>query len=369
MTERVGVVLSGAAARGPYQAGALAVLLPSLAAHGQRPVVLLGTSSGGITAALVAQFADLPADEAGRAVEETWVGFGDVFRNPLCTPGPAAAVAARLAGLGVVGAPDALLDVTPLRERAGALFRPDRIAANLADGHVESVAVAATVCPPARSAARSRLFVQGTQPTPARAVDIVPVVVTLDHLLASAAIPGMFPPVLIDEPAVGAGFYVDGGVRLNAPLRSAVDLGVDRLVVISGHSLDPPPVPPLAGPYRPPDLASTAAMAVRAILADALGDDVDTLRRKNHRAGHRVVPHLLVAPADGELAALAAAAFAPAGPWDPYWAIGRLLDALGEGSGRDELLSLVLFRRAYAEALVEQGRRDATAALAAGWQV
>lgn len=368
MTERVGLVLSGAAARGPYQAGALAVLLPALAAHGQRPVVLLGTSSGGITAALVAQCADLPADEAGRAVEEIWIGFGDVFRNPLCTPGPAAAVLARLAGLGVVGAPDALLDVTPLRERAAALFRPDRIAANLAGGRIESLAVAATVCPPARSAARSRLFVQGRSPAPARAVDVVPVDVALDHLLASAAIPGMFPPVLIDEPPVGAGWYVDGGVRLNAPLRPAVDLGVDRLVVISGHSLDPPPVPPLAGPYRPPDIASTAAMAVRAILADALGDDVDTLHRKNHRAGHRVVPHLVVAPADGDLAALAAETFAPAGPWDPYWVIGRLLDSLGEGGGRDELLSLVLFRQAYAEGLADQGRRDATATLATGWR-
>lgn len=367
MTERVGLVLSGAAARGPYQAGALAVLLPALAAQGQRPVVLLGTSSGGITAALVAQFADLPAEEAGRAVEDVWTGFGDVFRNPLRTPGPALAVGARLAGLGVIGAPDALLDVTPLRVRAGALFRPERIAANLADGHLESLAVAATVCPPARSAARSRLFVQGTQPPPARAVDVVEVDLRLDHLLASAAIPGMFPPVLIDEAPVGAGYYVDGGVRLNAPLRSAVELGVDRLVVVSGHSLDPPPVPPLTGPYRPPDLASTAAMAVRAILADALGDDVATLRSKNRRSGHRVVPHLVVAPQDGDLGALAAESFTPAGPWDPYWAIGRLLDSLGEGGGRDELLSLVLFRRAYAEGLVAHGRRDAATALAAGW--
>ncbi|MBW0117242.1 patatin-like phospholipase family protein [Pseudonocardia abyssalis] len=369
MSERVGLVLSGAAARGPYQAGALAVLLPALAEQGRRPGVLLGTSSGGITAALVAQCADLPPGDAGRLVEETWIGFGDVFRNPLCTPGPAAAVAARLAGLGMIGAPDALLDVTPLRSRAGELFRPDRVAANIASGAVESVAVAATVCPPARSAARSRLFVQGARPSPAHAVDVVPVALRLDHLLASAAIPGMFPPVLIDESTVGAGWYVDGGVRLNAPLRPAVDLGVDRLVVISGHSVDPPPVPPLTPPYHAPDLASTAAMSVRAILADGLADDVATLRSKNRRPEHRVVPHLVVAPEDGELAAIAAESFAPTGPWDPYWAIGRLLDSLGAGSGRDELLSLVLFREAYAEGLAERGRRDAARALDAGWVV
>ena len=47
----------------------------------------------------------------------------------------------------------------------------------------------------------------------------------------------------------------------------------------------------------------------------------------------------------------------------------RLTDqGLGEGGGRDELLSLVLFRQAYAQGLAAQGRSDATAALAAGWR-
>ncbi len=361
-------MLSGAAARGPYQAGALSVLLPALAADGHSPVVLLGTSSGGITAALVAQFADLPPAAAGAAVEQTWLHFGDVFRNPLHTPGPTVAVLARLAGAGFVPATDALLDVTPLRERAAALYRPARVAANLASGAVESLAVAATVCPPARSAARSRLFVQGRVPAPAPAVDAVPVELRVEHLLASAAIPGMFPPLRIDDPSVGPGWYVDGGVRLNAPFQAALDLGVDRLVVLSGHSVDVPPVPPSTSD-RPPDLAAAAALSVRAILADALADDLASLRRKNRRPGFREVPHLVVAPWDGELAALAAASFRPSGPFDPYWAIGRMLDALGTGSGRDELLSLVLFGPAYAAVLAERGRRDAEAALAAGWQI
>ncbi len=80
------------------------------------------------------------------------------------------------------------------------------------------------------------------------------------------------------------------------------------------------------------------------------------------------MPHLVVAPRDGELAALAAA-FRPSGPFDPYWAIGRMLDALGTGSGRDELLSLVLFGPAYAAVLAERGRHDAGVALATGWQI
>lgn len=372
---RVGLVLAGAAARGPYEAGALAELLPVVAAEGRRPTVLLGTSSGAITAALAAQFADLPPGEAGEQVAATWVDFGQVFINPLLAPGPALALLTRLAGGWVdpfVGPVSALLDVTPLRTRATALFRPDRVAANLVARHVDTLAVAATVCPQAGSAARTRLFVQGKQPGAMKDgyLDAVPAAITVDHLLASAAIPMVFPPVYVADPASVAGWYVDGGVRLNAPLGAALATGVERLVVISGHSLEPTPVPPTPREHAP-DLAATSALAMRAVLADALGDDLRSLRRKNARrgVGHRVVPHLLVAPQDGELARLAAESFDPKTPADAYWPIGRLLDALGSGTGRDELLSMILFRREYAQRLVEAGRRDAKAALAAGWHV
>jgi NTE family protein len=271
-------------------------------------------------------------------------------------------------GAGFVPPVTAILDVTPLQERAAELFRPERVAANVASGAVRSLAVAATVCPPARSAARSRLFVQGVAPASreeSHGVDVVATPITVQHLLGSAAIPGLFPPVRVDGP--GAGYYVDGGVRLNAPFGTALDLGVDRLVVISAHSVDAPPV--ADHDEGPPDLAAVAALSVRAILADALGDDIRALRRKNVRPGRKVVPHLVVAPRDGDLARLAAAAFHPSGPWDEYWAIARLLDALGDGPGRDELLSLMLFRDGYAKALVEQGRADAMEVLAGGWTV
>jgi NTE family protein len=367
MPETVGLLLAGAAARGPYQAGALSALLPALEAEGRRPVVLLGTSSGGISSALVAQFADLPAEEAGARIVDTWTGFGSVFRNPLLSHAPAA-FAARMLGAGFVPPVYGVLDVTPLQEHAAALFDPARVTANIDAGRIRSLAVAATVCPPARSAARSRLFVQGVAPRAQEddyGVDVVPTPVTLEHLLGSAAIPGLFPPVRVHGP--GAGYYIDGGVRLNAPFQAGIDLGVDRLVVVSAHSLDAPPVEDPVD--APPDLAAVAALAVRAILADALGDDLRSLQRKNKREHWRTVEHIVVAPNDGDLGALAAANFHPLSPLDEYWAIAKLLDALGAGPGRDELLSLMLFRDGYARALVEQGRRDALTAIARGWQV
>jgi NTE family protein len=202
------------------------------------------------------------------------------------------------------------------------------------------------------------------------------------HLLASAAIPVLFPPEYVPEPAAVRGWYVDGGVRLNAPLGAALAAGVTRVVVVSGHSAG---VPPSHGPVDrgdPPDMAASIAVSLRAVLADGLADDLQALGRRNRwvermrdtlpadAVPYRSVPYLLVAPEDGRLAALAADAFRPSMlPPDAYWAIGRLLDVLGDGPGRDELLSLILFDPDYATAQVKLGREHAEQALATGWRL
>jgi hypothetical protein len=120
---------------------------------------------------------------------------------------------------------------------------------------------------------------------------------------------------------------------------------------------------------------------VRAVLSDGLSDDLHALGRHNRwlreiedvvpedrRPGTRV-PYLAVAPEDGQLAQLAADVFRPSAlPLTANSAIGRMLDALGDGVGRDELLSLILFDGEYARQQVELGRRRAEEALADGWR-
>jgi NTE family protein len=376
--ERVGLVLSGAAARGPFQAGALTVLVPALRAAGHEPVVLLGTSSGALTTALLAQFTDT-GDDAGQHVADVWAGFGPVFANPLYTPA-LPRLLGRTFATTFTDPVTALLDTGPLRARATELYDPARVRANVAAGRLRTVAVAATTCPTGGAAARSRLFVLGKQLGRALydpAVDVVEVGdLTVQQLLASAAIPVLFPPEYVPQPKEIRGWYVDGGVRLNAPLDAAIAAGVSRVVVVSGHSAVVPPPPEPVDKGTPPDLAGAVAVSLRAVLTDSLTDDLQSLGRKNRRVacgaapGYGEVPYLLVDPPDGALADLAAAAFRPRSlPPDTYWVIGRLLDILGEGPGRDELLSLILFDPDYATAQIKMGRERAEQALALGWRL
>lgn len=369
----LGLVVSGAAARGPYEAGAVAEILRHLPAD--RPLVLLGTSSGAITVALLAQYAD-DGTRAGERVAEVWARVHDVYTNPVRTlPALGASLAARAAGLGG-GRVSSVLDVAPLRAVAGREFDAELTARIVGGPRVRSLAVAATVVPDRGAAARTRLFVAGAPPEPGtqHATDVVATRVEVEHLLASAAIPVLFPPVWVDTPGV-SGWYVDGGVRLNAPLQEALRFGVSELVVVSGHALTPAPVPAqIATPV--PDLDLAAAVSVRAVLTDALGDDIEALRRRHALVRDlapdplpdhlRPVPFRVVAPPDGELAALAGAAYRSRrrGPWDAAWGIDRLLAAGGDGPGRDELLSLVLFDPDYAAAQIERGRAHARAVMA-----
>jgi NTE family protein len=370
----LGLVISGAAARGPYEAGAVAEIVRALPPR--RPLVLLGTSSGAITAALLAQFAE-HGEEAGERVADVWREVHGVYTNPVLTlPGTGLALGARAVGL--PGRVTSVLDVGPLQQMARKRFHAGEVARIVGGPRVPSLGVAATVVPDRGVAARTRLFVAGKQPDleePLHATDVVDTRVEAEHLLASAAIPVLFPPVWVPEPSTHRGWYVDGGVRLNAPLDAALRFGVAELLVVSGHSLAPAAVPPGQGPE--PDLDRAAAVSVRAVLTDALGDDIEALHRRNRtirelvgdrpvEPRHRRVPFRVVAPADGQLAGLARESFDARArcPWDASWAIERLLAAGGDGIGRDELLSLVFFDPGYAEAQIERGRADAQAALA-----
>ena len=391
------VVLTGAAARGAFQAGALSRLVPALEAQGHRPTIYLGTSAGAINAALFGSFAHLPVEQAAEQLLDVWraMDSGDVIRPPALSlfgeglrflPGA-------LFGLG--HGIDSILDTTPLRRTAEKVLNSAQIAVNVASGVVDAVGVAATRVPPTEPTsaeqhwhiadAQSVLFLDTTLDAsgvtdPTRALWMAPGPITAEQVLASAAIPVAFPPIKVTTPEPFQGWYLDGGVRLNAPLRPAPVLGADHLVVISAHATAYPEALPMGVGERP-DVLDAAALTLHSILADRVIEDLAEIRTRNRWLAEgaelctssgrslRTINLLEVSPAPGVLAALASDVL-DSKRFDPRAAfLSRALRGLGDGPGEMELLSYAYFDNDYFQAQIEVGIAAAVQALARGWTV
>jgi NTE family protein len=395
----VAVVLAGGGARGAYEMGALSALLPYLDARGERPRVIVGTSVGAINAAYLASTAQDPVAKVLDAGVRLWaeIGFDEVLR-PLLSP---AELARALGSVGeFLRVPGArlwsLLDSAPLAATLRGRLHVGRIHANVARRALHAAAVVATS---ARHGA-SVVFHDGggrVAPDRDRAIDYVQTRLGLDHVRASAAIPGVFPAVKISRPATAAGWYFDGGTRLNTPIKPALALGADRVVVIALNSLR------AASVRGRPQALDGASELAQAVLVDPLVHDVQTLATINsiltHRDGdrgtaaaaprtsgagrerapraqapesgartglHKRVPYIFIAPErPQEIGAIAARVYREhyAGLLDvassPSLALlGRAFGA-GDSPARGELFSYLFFAREFAEALMERGRADA----------
>jgi NTE family protein len=371
--------LAGAVARGAYEAGALTDILthPNTGLNSLGSTFFLGTSSGAINALLwgIEATPGKSLANAGRAVEGTWLGIRprNVFRRPL---DPHNWVPSLRAAFGLKDVYD-LLDTTPLLETVTAHMQqpPNAIAANIAAGSVEGVGAVATYFPGAASSGRTRIFWESNIPAPAGArgaIDFMATPLEPEHVVASSAVPALFPARQVTKPPGAKGWYLDGGVRLNTPLKPAIDLGADRIIVVSSFAAEYPPLP--SGPppaRRQPNVAEAAALSLHAVLGDGLIEDLARLRHVNalvghngahNPKGHRVIPHMVVAPRNGVLSKLARQHF-KAAPLSLYWVIDRLL------THNDELLSYLYFNKGYFNAQFRQARKDAAPVLAAGWKV
>ncbi len=371
-------MLAGGGARGAYEAGALAALAPALAARGEAPDVLVGTSIGALNGAFFAARADQSLEATAAAGVEMWreLCWRDALR-PLVSPselGRLLGTAAMLAGL-PGGDLSGLLDPSPLRGTLERLVSFEQIARNVKDGTLTSAAVVAT----AYATTGSVVFHHGgpaVKPDLVRAIDYVATALAPEHVLASAAIPGAFPAVEISVPPAAAGWYSDGGVRLNAPLKPALALGANRVIVIGLNSSLTP-----AQASARPDAIDGIAQLLQVVLADQLADDVATLATVNEtlasarssaggehagRRRRRTIPYIFIAPSDRlEIGRLAREVYkrryAGIGGLvrDTDLAlIGRIVNA-ERSAIHGELLSYLFLAREFLDELIALGRRDA----------
>jgi NTE family protein len=276
---RKALILPGAGARGAYQVGVLKAVAELLPDDAPCPFsVLSGTSAGAINAAVLASRAGSFV-RAVREMEEVWAGFTveQVYRADMLTMLKSSLHWFATIVLGGLGRhnPISLLDSSPLEHLLHEKVRFRRIDRAIRQGQIEALAVTAS----AYTSARSVTFYQCSGPAPSwsrtrrigRPTDI-----RVEHLMASAAVPFIFPAVRI-----GTEYYGDGSMRHRAPLSAAIHLGADRLLVVSVRDEHPDPEPSPGAEPGPPSLAHLAGYMLDSLFMDGLYGDLERVTRIN----------------------------------------------------------------------------------------
>lgn len=272
----LGLVLTGGGARTAYQVGVLLAVSDWLGRPRRSPfAVITGTSAGAINASVLAA----RAGSFGRGLEYlagVWRGLqvGDIYRcDRRALYGRAVHWLAALlrGGLGQHN-PRALLDCQPLRALLERHVNFSRIDLHLRRGLLDAVAITAS----GYGSGRGVTFYQAAGHPPPwqreRALSR-PAELTLDHVMASVAIPLLFEAVRIDDD-----WYGDGAMRDHTPLSAAINLGAQRLLVIGTRNSDPVPLPQ-PPPY--PQLGKIAGYVLDSLFMDGIGPNLDRVQRLN----------------------------------------------------------------------------------------
>ena len=365
--ENLALMVGGGGARGAYQAGVLrgiARRFPDL-----RFRILTGISAGAVNTIHLASHTDPLAASASELVD-LWLSLTtdqvyDVHALPLMRN--VLGWGARLTSGGMRRAREPLrgmVDTEPLRQFLNRVLERSAdgtfpgVQRNIAAGALHAVALSAT----SYTTGQSVTWVEGKDiqlwQRPQRRSELARL--TVDHVLASTALPMLFPAVKL-----GGEWFGDGGVRLTAPLSPALHLGATRILTISTRYQRTRAEAdlPLTEGYPPP--AQVLSVLYNAIFLDLIDEDILRLQKVNRlleglppeqREGMRVVDILVMRPSR-DLGKLARE-FEPRLP--PVFRY--LTRGLGtQRTASPDILSLVLFQADYLRRLVELGEADAEA--------
>ena len=367
-----GLILMGGGARAAYQVGVLDALRELLREAGHHPDrlpfdVICGTSAGAINAAALATHCDDFHGAVGRLLA-IWSSFHahQVYRTDLRGSLGNAAHWLTSVALGWLARnpPRSLFDNAPLAELLRGLMDFERMRRGMADGKLRALAISAS----SYTSGQHITYYESREAVPpwSRTQRLAcPATIDCEHLLASSAIPFVFPAVALPLGSRRE-YFGDGSMRQIAPISPAIHLGADRILIVGvGQLQGGTPQPTHTGSqYLYPNLAQIAGHAMAGIFLDALASDLERLTRINatislipeeRRAGSRLRPIevLLISPSR-RLDSLAAR-HVRALPWT----VRSLLRTIGATEKRGAALaSYLLFEADYLNELITLGRLD-----------
>jgi len=273
---RLGLVLPGGGARAAYQVGVLRAIADLLPARATNPFpVITGTSAGAVNATAIAVHGERFRVAVGN-LERVWRNFqvNQVFRSDTASMLRSGLhwLLAMMSGGWLLPPPKSLFDNSPLRELLKTQFDFNGVRRAINAGQLDALSISAA----GYISARSMSFYEakpGSAPWSRLRRAGEPAILSLDHLMASVAVPFLFPPVLMEDE-----YFGDGSMRQASPFSSAIHLGADRLLVIGtrNETHSSVPHPPLC-----PTFGQIFGYMLDALFTDGLYADMERLTQIN----------------------------------------------------------------------------------------
>lgn len=362
--QKIGLILTGGGARAAYQVGVLKAIAEFMPRRARCPFqVICGTSAGALNAVTLA----VNARHFRTGVKYLlgiWTNahVSDIYRSDAL--GVLKNSSRWVAGLvlSLIGINRmhhiSLLDNAPLAKFLEQALPCDKIQENIDAGALHALSITAS----GYSSGHSVTFYQGVpgiQPWKRARRLGMEAKIGIEHLLASSAIPFIFPAVRIHRE-----YFGDGSVRQIAPISSALHLGADKVLLMGAwHADDEEGRRHQMDTY--PTLAQIAGHALDSIFLDGLEVDLERLERINKTVS--LIPEELRLATN--MRHVDVLVITPSQPLEKVaerhiqrlpWAIRLLLRSAGvmRRSGAN-LVSYLLFDKNYCQALIDLGYQDA----------